>query len=84
MEMDFSVLYFFASRTATIGLLLLAWPLTLHNTSCIKTAIQWITTHCFYVHCHLNICCETLGHCSISHICINKDKVKLSAVFQTN
>lgn len=84
MEMDFSVLYFFASRTATIGFILLAWPLTLHNTSCIKTAIQWITTHCFYVHCHLNICCETLGHCSISHICINKDKVKLSAVFQTN
>ncbi len=72
MEMDFSVLFCLKDCNHTI--LLLAWPLTLHNTSCIKAAIQCITAHCFYVHCHLNICCDTLGQCSISQIGINKDR----------
>lgn len=44
-------------------MILLLWPLTLHNMSCMKAAIQCITAHCFYVHCHLNVCCDTLGQC---------------------
>ncbi len=67
------VFFFFCLKDCNHMILLLAWPMTLHNTSCIKAAIQCITAHCFYVHCHLNICCVSLGQCYISQIGINKD-----------
>lgn len=65
--------FFFCLKDCNHMILLLALPLTLHNTSCIKAAIQCITAHCFYVHCHLNVCCVSLGQCYISQIGINKD-----------